>query len=134
MAAVNEYPTRFAGLATLPTVNPKAAADELYRCVNQLGFKGAMIPCTTNGKFLDNPELFPMLQVANDLEVPLILHPTIVQTDVRERYYTGIDSELDFLFACPGYGWHMETGISMLRFILAGGFEKYPKLKNDVLG
>jgi hypothetical protein len=131
--AVKTYPTRLVGLSTLPTNNPREAADELNRCVNQLGFRGAMIPCATNGKFLDNPDFAPILQMANDLEVPLILHPTIVQSDVIEHYYSGIDSELDFLFAGPGYGWHFETGISVIRFILAGGFEKYPKL-NLVIG
>ena len=36
-------PTRYAGFAALPTHDPAAAADELARCVETLGFKGAMI-------------------------------------------------------------------------------------------
>ena len=39
-AAIAIYPTRFAGFASLPTDHPKAAADELQRAVEQLGFKG----------------------------------------------------------------------------------------------
>src|SRR5579871_5486749 len=38
-AAIAAHPTRFAGFAALPTADPKAAADELKRCVTQLGFK-----------------------------------------------------------------------------------------------
>ena len=49
--AANDYlfeicqanPQRLAGFAALPTADPIAAADELSRSVNQLGFKGAMI-------------------------------------------------------------------------------------------
>ncbi|MGH7090831.1 MAG: amidohydrolase family protein, partial [Stellaceae bacterium] len=42
-AAVRRHPQRFAAFAALPTPDPKAAADELERCVTKLGFKGAMI-------------------------------------------------------------------------------------------
>lgn len=127
--AVKQYPTRFAGFATLPTNNPEAAASELERCVKRLGFKGAMIPCVTNGKMIDHPDFTPILQMANDLEVPLYLHPTIVMEDVQYSYYRGFEPAVDFLFSGPGYGWHIETGISALRLILSGGFEKYPKLQ-----
>ena len=37
------HPKRFAGFAALPTAAPEAAADELERCVRDLGFVGAMI-------------------------------------------------------------------------------------------
>lgn len=130
---VKQYPTRFAGFATLPTNNPEAATLELERCVKKLGFKGAMIPCVTNGKMIDHPDFTPLLQMANDLDVPLYLHPTIVMDDVQNSYYKGINPALDFIFAGPGYGWHIETGISTLRLILSGGFEKYPKL-NIIIG
>ncbi len=41
--AIQAHPDRFAGFATLPTPDPKAAAAELERAVNILGFKGALI-------------------------------------------------------------------------------------------
>ncbi|MDQ6624910.1 MAG: amidohydrolase family protein, partial [Verrucomicrobiota bacterium] len=40
---VGEYPTRFAGLATVPLQDPDLAAGELERCVRELGFRGAQI-------------------------------------------------------------------------------------------
>ncbi len=40
--AVQRQPDRFAAFATLPTPDPTAAADELRRCVGELGFVGAM--------------------------------------------------------------------------------------------
>src|SRR5512138_1280598 len=41
--ALQRHPDRFAAFATLPTPDPKAAADELERTVTKLGFKGAMV-------------------------------------------------------------------------------------------
>ena len=51
------HPDRFAGFAALPTTNPKAAADELERTVDKLGFKGAMIHGLTGEQrlFFDDP-------------------------------------------------------------------------------
>src|SRR5580692_8368811 len=55
-AAVRAYPDRFAGLATLPTADPQAAADELERATAELGFVGALVNSTlgSNGTFLDD--------------------------------------------------------------------------------
>src|SRR5437879_1306028 len=54
-AAIARRPDRFAGFATLPMLAPDAAATELARTVKQLGFRGALINGTTDGRFLDHP-------------------------------------------------------------------------------
>src|SRR6185437_7173040 len=41
--AVARHPDRFAAFAALPMQDPDAASEELRRCVEQLGFKGAMV-------------------------------------------------------------------------------------------
>ena len=56
-AAVAKHPTRFAGFAALPMASPDACAAELRRAVKDLGFVGALINGTTNGRFLDHVEL-----------------------------------------------------------------------------
>lgn len=40
---IAQYPNRFVGFATLPINEPEAAAREFERCINDLGFKGALI-------------------------------------------------------------------------------------------
>jgi len=55
---IQRHPTRYAGFAHLPLQDPKAAADELGRCVAELGFKGAMINGHTNGRYLDGKVIF----------------------------------------------------------------------------
>ena len=71
---VATHPDRYAGLAHLPLNSPEASADELERCIRQLGFKGAMIRGATEGRFLDDPIYEPFLARAEKLEVPLYLH------------------------------------------------------------
>src|SRR5215211_3975895 len=52
--AIDAHPRRFAGFAALPTADPAAAADELERCIGELGFKGAMLHGLQDGTtFLD---------------------------------------------------------------------------------
>jgi len=127
--AVKAYPDRFAGFATLPTPDPIAAAKELERCVKEFGFKGAMINGNTNGRFLDEPELEPILAKAAELEVPLYIHPTLINKTVRDAYYGNLDETVSARFASTAWGWHNETGIHVIRLILAGVFDKYPNLQ-----
>jgi predicted TIM-barrel fold metal-dependent hydrolase len=53
-AAVSKYHDRFRGFATLPMLNPTAAASELERVVRDLGFVGALINGHVNGRYLDD--------------------------------------------------------------------------------
>src|SRR3989454_7905755 len=68
-------PDRFAGFAALPTPDPKAAADELERTITQHGFKGAMVHGLTNGVFFDDKRFWPICERAQQLDVPLYMHP-----------------------------------------------------------
>src|SRR5947209_1302417 len=69
--AIQAHPDRFAGFATLPTPDPKAAAAEFERAVNTLGFKGALIAGRTNDRYLDDHLFHPILEAAVPLEVPI---------------------------------------------------------------
>jgi uncharacterized protein len=33
------------------------------------------------------------------------------------------------MFAAAGWGWHIETGVHVIRMILGGVFDRYPKLQ-----
>ena len=41
------HPARFASFASLPTTDPEAAADQLERTVNKLGFRGCILHSLT---------------------------------------------------------------------------------------
>ena len=128
-AACVHHPTRFAGFAVLPMLSPDACAAELTRCVKDLGFLGALINGTTDGKFLDDPCYDDLLATAAALDVPIYIHPHLAPTAVREAYYSGLDQGAGRVLEAAGWGWHQETAIHVLRIVLAGTLDKHPKLK-----
>ncbi|MGB8428688.1 MAG: amidohydrolase family protein, partial [Pseudolabrys sp.] len=122
--AVRQHPGRFAGFATLPTPDPKAAADELERAVNKLGFRGAMIMGLTHGRFMDDKRFRPIFERAVDLDVPLYIHPTPPHPAVQEAYF----KEYPALSVAP-LGFTLETLTHTFRLIVSGLFDEYPTLK-----
>ena len=127
--AVADHPDRFAGFAVLPILDATAAADELDRAVTQLGFKGALINGHTRGRFLDDQGFWPIFERAEDLDVPIYLHPTPPPPQVREAYYSGLPGMVGNVLALAGWGWHCETGLHALRLVLGGVFDRFPRLQ-----
>ncbi|MAQ55455.1 MAG: amidohydrolase [Rhodospirillales bacterium] len=125
---IKTNPQRFAGLASLPTPDAAAAADELERCVNQLGFKGAIIHGLTNGTFFDDKKFWPIFERAASLDVPIYIHPALPHPAVVDTYYQ------DYLTDYPGletaaWGFTVETATAAIRIVLSGVLEKYPGIK-----
>ncbi|QJD96597.1 amidohydrolase [Mucilaginibacter robiniae] len=127
--ATTTYSKRFAAFAHSPLTNPEAAAAELERTVNTYGFKGAMINGLTQDQFLDDPKFAPLLAKAEALEVPLYLHPGIPPKTVVNAYYSNLPEKAAAVLATAGFGWHAETAIHILRLIVSGTFDRYPKLQ-----
>jgi predicted TIM-barrel fold metal-dependent hydrolase len=126
--AVDRNPERFAGFAALPTGDPKAAADELERTVRQLGFKGAMIHGRTRDEFHDLQKFWPIYERAQQLDVPIYIHPGPPHPAVQQAYYA------DYLADYPGlssaaWGFTIDTANQVVRMILSGLFDAYPNLK-----
>jgi predicted TIM-barrel fold metal-dependent hydrolase len=122
--SIAKYPTRFAGLAAVPTAAPKAAARELDRAVRELGLKGALINGHTRGRFLDDQFFWPIFEAAEGLEVPVYLHPGNPHPDVFAAYFKDYPA---LGFAAWGYA--IDTGTHVFRLILSGVFDRFPKLK-----
>jgi predicted TIM-barrel fold metal-dependent hydrolase len=127
--AVERYPDRLAGFATVPISSPDAAADELERAVRKLGFLGAVINGHSQGRYLDDPDFEPVLDRAAALNVPIYLHPTIPPAAVIASSYAGFSAEVTFALATVGWGWHINTATHLLRIILGGVFDRYPELQ-----
>jgi predicted TIM-barrel fold metal-dependent hydrolase len=127
--AVRAHPARFAGFAALPTADPQAAIAELERTILQYGFKGAMINGHVRGRYLDDKFFWPILERAEALNVPIYLHPTQPPKTVIEASYAGFSPVVSDMLAGPGWGWHIDTAIHIIRLILGGVFDRYPKLQ-----
>jgi predicted TIM-barrel fold metal-dependent hydrolase len=135
--AINDYlaskialhPTRFRGFAHLPLLEPKGAVGELTRAVRELKFVGAMVDGTTNGLFLDDPIYDDLLSCAEELDVPIYLHPALAPAAIRDIYYSRLPSGTDRVLETGGWGWHSETAIHVLRLVVSGTLQKHPRLK-----
>lgn len=127
--AVRAHPDRLQGFATLAAPDPDAAADELDRAVTTLGFNGALVFSRVRDIPIDNWDFWPVFEAAEHLRAPLYLHPQSPPPAVREAYYSGFDDIAGAAFATHGVGWHYDTGVQLLRLILAGVFDRFPDLQ-----
>jgi predicted TIM-barrel fold metal-dependent hydrolase len=127
--AVRARPARFRAFATLPTSDPQAAAAELERCATRLGHVGAMIHGRTGTRSLDDPAYDDLFATAARLRQPIFIHPQIPSNELRDAAYRGLDPLTDLGLASFGWGWHMDAGLSALRLILRGTFDRHPDLQ-----
>jgi len=128
-AAVRQYPDRYAAFAALPMHFPEAAAAELRRCVQELGFRGCMVNGfqqvgdPDNVKYYDRPEYRSFWATVAELDVPFYLHPRM-QIPSQARNYDGHP----WLMSAP-WGFAVETSIHALRLCGSGLFDEFPSLK-----
>lgn len=112
-------PARYAGFAHLAVQDPATAAEELERCVKELGFCGAMINGQTNGAYLDDDRFSVLWERAADLEAPIYIHPNN-PPDIPYMYHNHPE-----LWG-PVWSWTVETGNHALRILFSGVFDRYP--------
>lgn len=110
---------RFAAVALLCFADMDEAANELERAVKHLGMKGGMLFTNISGKPVDIPQMFPVYEKAQSLDVPLWIHP------ISWNYYGWVR---DFLI-WQIFGWPIDTTLAMARLVYGGVLEKFPRLK-----
>jgi len=120
--AIRKRADRFAGLAAIAPQDPPAAAKELQRSVRSLGLKGAIINSHTRGEYLDDPKFWEIFEAAESLGVPIYLHPTTPSPRMIGPF---IDRGLDGAV----FGFAVETSLHVLRIVVSGVFDRFPKLK-----
>jgi len=126
---VADRPDRFAAFAALPTGDADAAVSELDRAVGELGFVGGLVNGRADGRFLDHPSLFPVLERAAAFDVPIYLHPGLPPESLRREHYKGFSPAISYALGTAPWGWHAETGLHVLRMIAARIFDRLPKLQ-----
>ncbi len=110
---------RLFGMAAVPLQAPDTAADELRRCATELGLRGVHIGTTVNGVPLDDERFSPFFEAAEELNVPVTLHPC----------YSGKPSTLTDYFMGSLVGNPLGTTVAASRLILSGFMDRYPKLQ-----
>ena len=120
--AIRRYPTRFAGLAAVAPQDPASAVKEIDRAVRTLGLKGVIINSHTRGELLDDPKFWAIFEACEALDVPIYLHPQGLSKGLVTPFLeAGLDGAI--------YGFGVETGLHLLRIIVKGVFDRFPKLQ-----
>ncbi len=119
-----KYPEYYEGfIAGIPFNNVPASVDEIRRC-KEMGARGVQIYTNMNGEAIDQEKFWPIYEICEKLELPVLIHPVGGQmvpeypTEERSKY------ELWFLI-----GWPYQTTVAMCRLAFAGIFEDFPNLK-----
>ena len=114
-------PDRFAGFASLTLQAPDLAVKELEAAIKQQGLKGAAIGDVVNGVEFSDPKFHPVWAKAEELGVPLFIHPQGLP-ELNKRL--------------AGNGWlgntianPLGTTIALSHLIYEGTFDRFPGLK-----
>ena len=114
-------PDRFAAFASLTLQAPDLAVQELETAVRKQGLKGAAIGGTVNGEAFSDPKFHPVWAKAEELDVPLFIHPTGIPELAKKLAGNG--------WLTNTVGYPLETTIALSHLIFEGTFDRFPKLK-----
>ena len=121
--AAKLHPEKFAAMGVLPLGDMKESVKELERSVQDLGLLGAMVTPNISGladdtTTMDNEYWYPLYEKAQQLDVPLYVHPETPRYK-RLRKYT-IQWTMGFI---------IEESIAVATLIHGGILDQFPRLK-----
>jgi uncharacterized protein len=107
-------------VAMAPAGHPPAMADELRRCVKELGFKAGHLAVYTQDRTMNDPAFFPYYEAAQELNVPLFCHPNTLG-DLINRF--------DSFFPQHVLGRPLNCVAALVALVCGGVFERFPRLR-----
>jgi aminocarboxymuconate-semialdehyde decarboxylase len=116
--AHRKHPDRFIGFACLPLQNPNLALEELERVARLPGIRGVYMATAVRDRELSDRSFFPIYERAADLELPIFLHPMMINNERLKQYY------LINLLGNP-----FETAIAASHLIFGGVLDAFPTLE-----
>lgn len=122
--AVARHPGRYIGLASLAPMRAEESAEELERCVQQLGLRGVNMHSHVGDHYLDDRRFWPIFEAAERLGVPINIHPTCPHASMLAPYL-GYGWNLPG----PGLGFGHEVAIEVARMIYGGVLDAFPQLQ-----
>lgn len=119
---IRRHPGRFAGLGAVAPQDPEAAAAEVGRVMGMPGFGGILIGSHTGGRYLDQPEMEPILAALAENDATLYLHPRSPSPQMMAPF-------MDYGMVAALWGFQAEAGTHAVRLILSGTLDRHPNLK-----
>ena len=122
VAAIARHPARFAGLTAIAPQDPAHAAKEIERGMTKLGLKGVIINSHTQGEYLDDSEVLADFRGRRGPRTrPSTCTPTRPRAAlIGPMLERGLDAAI--------FGFQVETSLHALSLIIAGVFDRFPKL------
>jgi aminocarboxymuconate-semialdehyde decarboxylase len=117
--AESTAPERFSWIGCVPLQNTNNAVSELTYSVNELGMRGVEIGTEVDGRELDDPSLLAFYEAAQDLDVPIFVHPTDGHGAIRRQ---GVPYEF-------GLGMLTDTSLAATALVFGGVLASYPRLR-----
>ena len=115
------HPDRLLALATVAIQYPDLAADQLEEGVKKLGLRGVSLGASVNGEELSAPKFDPFWAKAEELGVPVFIHPQGVPELQKRLQGNG--------FLGNVIGNPLETTIALSHLIFDGTLDRFPALK-----
>lgn len=127
---IQKNTNRFGGFGLLPWNNINESIKEIHR-LKQMKFEGVILSGRPSMKpiFLDDKQYYPILKALEESNMPLYLHPAPPLKNIQDTYYSGLGNQLSSRLSLYGWGWHNEIGVQIIRMIVSGVFENFPKLQ-----
>ncbi|MCC6889589.1 MAG: amidohydrolase family protein [Hyphomicrobiales bacterium] len=120
--AQRAWPGRFWGTAAVPLKDTRIAIDVLDHAIGKLGLFGANLPGSVGiDPNIDAQRLWPFYKRAEELGIPLFLHPTDA---IFEEMLAGYNDTLHF-----SLGRVIEVSVGAARLILSGLLDHCPTLR-----
>jgi len=120
---IKKHPTRFTGLGSFAPQDPKRAAKEIDRCMNQLKLNGMIVNSHTNSEYYDDTKFWPIFEALVASNAALYIHPRNMPDPCSFMTHAAVN------LAGAMWGFQMETGLHAMRLIVAGVFDQFPALK-----
>lgn len=118
--AVARYPKQLVALACAVPFAQGEFLKETERALDELGFRGVLINSSVGGEYLDSPRAQPFWELVCARDVPVFVHPPFITLGAEKmQEYRLIEM----------VGRPFDTTLSIARFIMAGGLERFPELK-----
>jgi aminocarboxymuconate-semialdehyde decarboxylase len=115
------YSNKFYGFGVLPLQDIPGSMKELERIAGFTWIRGAIMGTKGAGQGLDDPTLDPFWERANELGLPLFLHP---HYGIAPEHFGNFFYSLNFALGFP-----FETTIAVARLAFCGVLERFRNLK-----
>jgi 6-methylsalicylate decarboxylase len=118
-AVARNHPGQFGFFASLPTPDIDSSMRELPRALDKLGAAGVILMSNSQGHYLGDERLEPLLTELDKREAIVFLHPT--STEHHEIVDLGRPRPmLEFLF---------DTARTVIDYVLSGSAVRYPGIR-----